>query len=429
MALTELPAGYVKADYVESIGNVCAQTYYKPHCKDRMELKYYLMNTGSMGVICARAPSSTTTRNFTALVINGHFRFDYNNVGTSVASPVVTAGTNQVLVLDGLNRRVTLDGETIYNLPGDDTDDWTCAGCMSLFAWRGDAGADYGGFARMRVYSFRVVDKDGLERVKLQPCINASTLRPGLYDLVSNCFYDNGNTVNTQLAFDVDRAGYKGLLPSGYQSVDNIEADGAQYLMTTNFVHCMDRLELRMCFKSSGSGNQSAMFCARGSTESSKPFFSGLVIGGKYRFDYVTAGNDTQKNANPAFVANSSILFVMDGKNKSVQVNATSACELGPNSKFANYDADYGDDWTTFGTLAFFAWHNAGTALGGCANAEFYSSRLIGQDGTIKLQLVPCFDKQTGLAGAYDLAGERFYSSAGSRPFKCERKGLVVIFQ
>ena len=191
--------------------------------------------------------------------------------------------------------------------------------------------------------------------------------------------------------------------------IDNIP----KMIKTAIIPLCTDKVEFEVCFTSSA--NQ-CIYCAR--TKTSTPdSFSGFLLSSKFRID----------RANSAGSLNSV---------KTVSVNGTVRYRVTADYKYRSVEIDGGDfglvnqimvsnqTFTVGGPLALFSSYEksssgaswSGETRNNGGTFRLYSFKLTGEDGTVKLDLIPVVKE--GVAYLYNkISGDLLGKSSGSGTF------------
>ncbi len=191
-------------------------------------------------------------------------------------------------------------------------------------------------------------------------------------------------------------------------------------IKTAVIPQCTDKVEFEVCFTSNAS---QCIYCAR--TKTSTPdSFSGFLLSSKFRID----------RANSAGSLNSV---------KTVSVNGTVRYRVTADYKYRSVEIDGGDfglvnqimvsnqTFTVGGPLALFSSYEktssgaswAGESRNNGGTFRLYSFKLTGEDGTVKLDLIPVVKE--GVAYLYNkISGDLLGKSSGSGTFG---KGGVTV--
>lgn len=203
------------------------------------------------------------------------------------------------------------------------------------------------------------------------------------YKIYGNSVQDSMNTYN---------------LPSEYQQVEYIESTGTQYL-DTGFIPNQDTKVIvdyqytaitdAFLFGSRTSSTSNAYAVNVGSS-ATKAFTS-----------YGKTGNVTYANPDTKrhVIIKDKNLFYVDGVLKLTQA---------------------AQNFTAPGSLEIFAAYNGSTKGYLPSKARIFSFKIY-DNGTLVRDFVPCYRKNDGVAGMYDLVNNTFYSSVGTKDFVVDK--------
>ena len=371
----------------------------------KVEMKVNFSNlTGTQFLFASRGGQSYTT--YTAMAVGTYFRFDLDDnkndgtkgEGKSTTTPQVNLDYD--FVFDGSGLSWTINGVAQPGLP--QTGDFTGGNDLTIL------GGNSGNFAYCRLYYFTVTTND-VTILDLHPVRRISDGAVGLYDSVGNSFYVSstatallapanvpkfGNTSETTSELRVGQE----LMP-GYTVVDRISATDS-FIKTEYVPDATDRLELKASL--SDVSTTHGLFCSRKSTTSE--MFAALFTTGGVRFDF-NAGAGEQKNSHFTPAQDEVFTVILDGGEKACYTNGAVAATFASN------------DFTPTATVYLFALHANNGSSSVRAPGSIYWFKVRGADGTLKVDMVPAVRDSDSVAGLYDRARRKFYSSANGNVF------------
>ena len=192
-----IPAEYQTIEYIQSSGGQWVNTGFTPSCMDRIEMKVNFANvSGTQCLYCSRA-TSTTVNTMTSFLISGKFRFDRNtNIsGGNVFAPV--ADTDYTVSVDFSSLACKVNGTDAGTMAG--AGSFTPGSPIALFAshtsgtgLNKDSVMD--NWASYKLYSFKVLDRNGALKCHFVPVRRVADGELGLYDRVSGGFVTNNTS-------------------------------------------------------------------------------------------------------------------------------------------------------------------------------------------------------------------------------------------
>ena len=212
-----LPNGYTQVEYIQSSGTQYIDTgYYWTHENIEIDFDGTVITNASNQSLFGNeeyTAASGNDRNFAGVPhgTNGTYSIYLGNSSTqgNVATGslgtrfnlniLTTANKNLLVGLNGENKlSVTYNG-TVMSRSGAYTSSSTSTTVGNIFIFanhnsaRGSSDAAFQNVSAMRLYAFKMYDNGTLVRDFI-PCINDSTGKAGLYDLITNTFYGNDGT-------------------------------------------------------------------------------------------------------------------------------------------------------------------------------------------------------------------------------------------
>lgn len=214
------------------------------------------------------------------------------------------------------------------------------------------------------------------------------------------------NAQYTEATNDLDDI-FEGVeLPSTYQQVEYLESSGTQYIDTGRVPNNTDIIEQK--FQSKNTTNTT--YCWYGSMPSSgttTPRISmgitngSLFFGVNYTANY--SYNSTELTHIKWKVIEEKKFEVILNGERSIKTVAGNASVYSPTISLTSY---------------LFARHgNDGVQVTDGAGTKIYFHREYLADGTIQLNLIPCYRKSDGVAGMYDTISETFLTNLGTGTF------------
>jgi hypothetical protein len=405
-----LPEEYQEVEYIEADGTQYIDMQYAYKINDEINISF--MKTQDTGAIQGVFGNGNLTPYIgTVLYLNG------TNILTSTiggalgvqffkyeAEPIqsdkiynVKYETNKVYVNN--NHVITVTNELVDGTQSD----------FSLFR-RWGTNSFYG-----RIYSFNI-KREGMFVVNMVPCYRKNDGVAGMYDLISNVFYQNSGTgefikgtnithtkepsvINYQVYGN--GVSFNGL-PIAYQQVEYIESTGTQHIDTG--VPLVDGLKMIVdwVYADADSNNSytgghigsPGARCLVGSQRTNKRYYfaiSGVNLNTEFQF-----GNRDVVEA------------YWKSKNSYIKVNGVES-QL---QSWTNYS--YNMDASNY-TFYLGATNRDGNATLK-PKLKIYSCKFY-IEGSLVRDYVPCYHKSDGTIGLYDLVEGKFYSNDGTGEF------------
>lgn len=236
-------AAFQKVEWVEATGAQWINTRYVPACTDRFEMKVAFTETSVTQTLwCTRGDAATANTMTCFIQAPGRFRFDRNsNTSTYTADNLVgTDGTHEI-VADYGKREASVDG-TVQATMADG--DFAAKSPLVLFASQ-RAYRSISAFARVRLFSFRILNAEGTLVRDFVPMRDAATEACGLFEQVTGVFFPGlgrealvaGDVVADGAAYEETFDGYAVVdVPVGETrtlTADDVAAFGARPLVKT----------------------------------------------------------------------------------------------------------------------------------------------------------------------------------------------------
>lgn len=236
-------AAFQEVEWVEATGVQWINTRYVPACTDRFEMKVAFTETSVTQTLwCTRGDAATANTMTCFIQAPGRFRFDRNsNTSTYTADNLVgTDGTHEI-VADYGTREASVDG-TVQATMADG--DFAAKSPLVLFASQ-RAYRSISAFARVRLFSFRILNAEGTLVRDFVPVRDAATEACGLFEKVTGVFFPGlgrealvaGDVVADGAAYEETFDGYAVVdVPAGETrtlTADDVAAFGARPLVKT----------------------------------------------------------------------------------------------------------------------------------------------------------------------------------------------------
>lgn len=236
-------AAFQEVEWVEATGAQWINTRYVPVCTDRFEMKVAFTETSVTQTLwCTRGDAATANTMTCFIQALGRFRFDRNsNTSTYTADNLVgTDGTHEI-VADYGTREASVDG-TVQATMADG--DFAAKSPLVLFASQ-RAYRSISAFARVRLFSFRILNAEGTPVRDFVPVRDAATEACGLFEKVTGVFFPGlgrealvaGDVVTDGAAYEETFVGYAVVdVPAGETrtlTADDVAAFGARPLVKT----------------------------------------------------------------------------------------------------------------------------------------------------------------------------------------------------
>jgi len=180
-----VPSPYVQVEYLQSTGSQYINTGYILKAEDVVEITLSSQGTGSYEAPFG-ARKNNSNNNCYALFsrFGGQNKFNYartgaevggNTISTNVIYDVVTNGSQCIVSQNGTVIQTIVNGGTIND----------CVNPCGLFVLNTDSstGFKYDTYGRMKIYNFKITDKDGVIKRYCVPVRNGTT--GYMYDFIT----------------------------------------------------------------------------------------------------------------------------------------------------------------------------------------------------------------------------------------------------
>lgn len=404
-AVSALNLGYQDIAYVTATGGEVVQIAdFKLPGTARVETKFSPSNVSASQFLFSSRKKAKSNA-YCALISNSKIRFDFNN-GQTASDTTLTNDYDYAAVFDGSTSTPTWSVNGTPEATHEATSNGFTGG-SDLFIFEKDASSTNNRFTG-RLYYF-TVSTNGVTILDLRPVRRISDGAVGLYDSVGNSFYVSSTATDLLAPANVPKFGNTSettselrvgqeLMP-GYTVVDRISATDS-FIKTEYVPDATDRLELKASL--SDVSTTSGLFCSRKSNSSE--MFAALFTTSGVRFDF-NAGAGEQKNSHFTPAQDEVFTVVLDGGEKACYTNGAVAATFASN------------DFTPTATVYLFALHANNGSSSARAPGSIYWFKVRGADGTLKVDMVPAVRDSDSVAGLYDRARRKFYSSANGNTF------------
>lgn len=397
-----LPNGYVQLEGVMPRGLLqqYIQTDFTPCSTDITEIEItYVRPAGEdIGFWVARerlggAGSIVLCYNTSSKV----FTCDFGNNNSGRSKPAFVLEENQcyTITMDGQSRKFLINGEEICNLGAVEFGE--AANKMKVFTSEYAGQLDSCANNSYMLHSLRVTGASGELRLNLLPAYEKQSGLAGLYDTVSEHFY--AATVKAgsyqQMSYP-HRATFGGRLPPHYRRMKSVTPKAAGYLNTLLTPLATDTMEMTLTF--SDPSKAFCLWCSRGAGYA-KPMMLYHDGSGKFTAD---CGNNLTGRTKPSvtIAADQRVTLKIDYAAAKLYLDGVFYQDL--NSVV--YEQG-GSELILFAACS-------GTSIASDSywngNAKFHSAKLTGEDGTVKMNLVPCYETKTNTAGVFDMVSGLF---------------------
>ena len=410
-----LPDGYVRLEGVMPRSSLYQyiQTDFTPCSTDSFEMDFTFFSyaTSEIGFWAARSglgSADTILVGYDARTKK--FTTDFgNNVldeGRHYSAFTFEINRRYRIALDGRARTFFIDETKLCDLGSVEFGD--ASNKMKVFASEYSGRVD--GFARdsYMLHAFRVTGANGMLRLNLIPAFEKRSGLSGLYDTVGSHFYTASNQGGgyLQMYYQAGTA-FGGGLPPNYRRLKAVTPSGVRYLNTFLTPLASDTMEMSMTF--STLDQEFCLWCSRGSGYA-KAMMTYYDKNGNFTVD---CGSNSSGRNHPsvALEVGRKTSFKVDYAESKFYVSGLYHQDL--NS--ATYDQG-GSDLVLFAAVAAATRDSINPDRSSCwkGNAKFHSAKLTGSDGTMKMNLVPCYEVATETAGLFDTARGMFLTLIGS---------------
>ena len=405
-----LPEEYQEVEYIEADGTQYIDMKYSYVVNDEINIRF--MKTQDTGAIQGVfGNGNLTPYTGTVLYING------TNILTSTIGGALGVQffkyeeepiqNNQIYEVKYTANKVFLNNEHIITVANElvngDQDDF------SLFR-RWNTNSMYG-----RIYSFNI-RRGGTFVVNMVPCYRKIDGVAGMYDLISNVFYQNAgtgefikgtNTTHTKEPSVINYQVYGNSvsstgLPIIYQQVEYIESTGTQHIDTG--VPLVDGLKMIVDWVYADADSSNSYTGGH----IGSPGVRWLIGSQRQNKRYFFAISGVNLNTEFQFGNRDVVEAYWKSKNSYIKVNGVES-QL---QSWTNYS--YNADASNY-TFYLGATNRDGNATLK-PKLKIYGCKFYIED-TLVRDYIPCYYKQDGTIGLYDLVEGKFYSNDGTGEF------------
>ena len=417
-----LPQGYVK---LVSVGPGFVQwqyvnTGFTPCSTDKIEMDVTFENvdrSGAATLWCARNGSYDAINLFWEGSGKKKLTIDCGNDVTGRKAIDFSPANDERFVFteDCKARTFAVNGEVKLgpeDFPADAFSSDRAGSTLVIFAARAKEGAspDTFSYGVCALHSFKVYDESGNLKLNLVPAYEKSSGRAGLYDTIGTnrgdqnpfivCLDYKGNPKSESLSFVAGDA-FKGGLPPNFKRVAWVSPTGSQCLNAYLRPLSTDTIEMKVSFEAFG--NTYGLWSSRdGNDNGAMDLF--CEINKTFTVD---RGNCTANSGRHAVNADylavgKNYRFKVDYQASEFYVNGIETLALGS----VDFSQGGSDLWL-FGSARADSRATYPTCTG---NGKYrcYWVKVSDANGKLKLDLVPCLEAATGIAGLYDRVAGRF---------------------
>ena len=416
-----LPEGYVALDYVRPQA-ACTQwldTGYTPKSTDRIEMTVeYNILVRNCALWCAR---SSNYYNAIVLMDDGSASSSSgkhsmivdccrdSSIGRTTLTPEITTGLRYTYIMDCNAATFVIQTNGVEMLKVTDLAKGACTtagSTLALFNARVGTTDSLQSLDTYNAYGFRVTGADGTVQVDLVPAFETSSACAGFYDKARAKFLKFDETDLGHVKNPFFRAGnaFQGALPPGYTPVGAVSSSGNAIVRLFDPPAATDTLEAKVRFANVSRTDSACIWCARnnGYTETMTLFYD---FGNK-RF-IVDCGNSTvnQGRIYAPFEIDDETFHTLaeDGAARTFSIDGEKV------GAFANVVFERCGGWLSLFAANARSYQEVASF---CRNSYWISSfRIIGSDGVEKVNLVPCREDRSGLAGLFDTVNGMNYAA------------------
>ena len=243
---------------------------------------------------------------------------------------------------------------------------------------------------------------------KLIPCYRKVDGEIGVYDIITNNFYSNANSVgyftkgNAVVGYDVQKLKVNILtdnvrLPAEYEEVEYLQSSGTQYIDTGI------KPNSNTTYNLSGIFTQLAGTARMGSRNAQQvnECVINSVNGNQLRISYGNQQILTNKTGNVMNV-------LLDGYNKTAIFTYEDSSTQVVSLNTQTFSTDY--------NCYIFAYNNGTNNIVMATDMIVYSCKIYDNNVLVR-KFIPCYRKSDNVAGMYDMQNNQFYTNAGTGTF------------
>lgn len=260
-------------------------------------------------------------------------------------------------------------------------------------------------YATMRMYSCKIWEGDSLVK-HIIPCYKKSSGAIGAYDIIKQEFYTNSGTGNLAKGGDVFGHLVSGSirtpsLPVTYQRVEYIQSNGAQKIQLLNIVP-NSKYKIEEEFAITDKTVTSCLWCARGTATTTYTTTAFNLANSQLRCDYGASAVMTNVGS---LTVNQKYKLTMDAEKWYLDnvLKVTNTVQT----------------FTAGGPLTlFYSYYNGvNNNSGNYAKMKLYSFKVWSDTNALLVNLIPCYKKDSGEIGLYNIMDDTFYTNVGSGSF------------
>ena len=252
---------------------------------------------------------------------------------------------------------------------------------LNMFVFTRNINGDTGTKTKAKLYSLRI-EKEGDTIREFVPCYRKCDNKPGLYDLTNNKFYQNAATSGND--FNVG-------LPVEYQQVEHLESKGAQWI-DTGIVPTLST-KIITTFKQKGTQNANNLLGSRNGASATGAFgvisFSSQRTIGFFKFGQSVSCIPYDNDFHNYILSDTEA--IIDGVEYTIEQSEST----NNNTK----------------SLILMGFNSNNTITG---QAQLFKEFKAYENGTLIMNLVPCYRKTDSKPGLYDTVSGRFFTNAGT---------------
>lgn len=406
-----VPNIYQELDYIESVGGQGIIVNYKPVSTDKIQSTFAMTKLNVTSCLwCARG-STTATNSLTSFYIsNSGVRCDYGTNATMTNIGTLVVNTKHTLLMDG--NKWYLDGTLKTSMTAQT---FTAGGKIRLFSsYTNGEGSGLGNYSYIKLYEFKVWNKDNELQVHLIPCMRKSDSVVGLYDIVSGTFYPNigsgsftkGSNINKFIRMSPRIAGYRGY-PGfdiiNYKKVENLaNSNGAQYLEIPFMPDCSKGFKFEFGFIPTATSKRYALMSNY--NQGSYQLSLEINASNKLRL-WLNTGNLDKASSN-SFNVNQLNIGIFEFKNNTYKIT------LNGTETSGSYTCSYKST-----TETMYAFLDKAKRTSTFPTPIKFTYIKIWEADKLVFNLVPCKTKTGNTYGMYDIINKVFYSNLGTGSF------------
>lgn len=406
-----IPNIYQELDYIESVGGQGIIVNYKPVSTDKIQSTFEMTKLNVTSCLwCARG-STTGTNSLTSFYIsNSGVRCDYGTSATMTNIGALVVNTKHILLMNG--NKWYLDGTLKTQMTAQT---FTAGGKIRLFSsYTNGESSGLGNYAYIKLYDFKVWNKDDELQVHLIPCVRKSDNIIGLYDMINGTFYTNigsgafskGSNITKYARLTPKIIGYKGYPGfdiSTYKKVEYLaNSNGAQFLEIPFMPDCSKGFKFEFGFIPTATGKRYALM----SNYNVGSYQLSLEINtsNKLRL-WLNTGNLDKASSN-SFNVNQLNTAIFEFKNNTYDIVLNGTHTSG------SYTCSYKST-----TETMYAFLDKAKRTSTFPTPIKFTYIKIWEEDKLKFCLVSCKTKNDSTYGMYDCINQVFYTNGGTGSF------------